>query len=80
MLYIYICYIYTCFCCICGCFSKWGFPNGYSAGTFAAVAPWFGLPLLGYGLGAQFELVRYTKDGATVVGPGSWCCSSGDGG
>ncbi|CAL1155053.1 unnamed protein product [Cladocopium goreaui] len=31
-------------------------------GTFAAVAPWFGLPLLGYGLGAQFELVRYTKD------------------
>lgn len=31
-------------------------------GTFAAVAPWFGLPLLGYGLGAQFELVRDTKD------------------
>ncbi|CAJ1404112.1 unnamed protein product [Effrenium voratum] len=27
-------------------------------GTFAAVAPWFGLPLLGYGLGAEFELVR----------------------
>ena len=57
-------------------FLKMGFPKpslsiqfhawqrGYSAGTFAAVAPWFGLPLLGYGLGAQFELVRYTKDGA----------------
>lgn len=30
-------------------------------GTFAAVAPWYGLPLLGYGLGAEFELVRDTK-------------------
>ncbi|CAJ1401104.1 unnamed protein product [Effrenium voratum] len=31
-------------------------------GTFAAVAPWYGLPLLGYGLGAEFELVRDTKN------------------
>lgn len=27
-------------------------------GIFAAVVPWYGLPLLGYGLGAEFELVR----------------------
>jgi len=31
-------------------------------GIFAAVAPWYGLPLLGYGLGAEFELVRDTKN------------------
>ena len=31
-------------------------------GTFAAVVPWYGLPLLGYGLGAEFELVRDTKN------------------
>mmetsp|Transcript_146575 Transcript_146575/g.207886 ORF Transcript_146575/g.207886 Transcript_146575/m.207886 type:complete len:395 (-) Transcript_146575:177-1361(-) len=31
-------------------------------GTFAAVVPWYGLPLLGYGLGAEFELVRDRTD------------------
>eukprot|EP00928_Gymnodinium_smaydae_P044305 TRINITY_DN29562_c0_g1_i1.p1 TRINITY_DN29562_c0_g1~~TRINITY_DN29562_c0_g1_i1.p1 ORF type:complete len:397 (-),score=41.78 TRINITY_DN29562_c0_g1_i1:83-1273(-) len=31
-------------------------------GYFAAVAPWFGLPLLGYALGADFELVRDVRD------------------
>jgi polyhydroxybutyrate depolymerase len=31
-------------------------------GYFAAVAPWYGLPLLGYALGASFNLVRDFRD------------------
>ena len=63
---LYVIYVHV-FVAYLGVSLKMGIPKPSVSGTFAAVAPWFGLPLLGYGLGAQFELVRYTKDGARLV-------------